>query len=121
MESERYRPIQPPDLAENIRRWRLSRGKTQSHLEQQAGLAHNAISRIETGAVSPKHETVQRIADALEISVEELHFRSPSMYVAEEPATYQVASLTDRLEQLPEHKRDAVLAAFHTLLEQIES
>ncbi|PJB51098.1 hypothetical protein CO101_02910 [Candidatus Berkelbacteria bacterium CG_4_9_14_3_um_filter_39_23] len=52
------------------------RGKkniSQDKLSKLAGIAHNTIIKIETGLIkNPKIETVQNIADALGVSLDEL-------------------------------------------------
>src|SRR2546421_509248 len=69
----------PPEIAlgRRLKAWRDFRGLTQAEVERRGGLAHNALSRIETGSVSPKLATLERIAAALELSVEELHLKMP--------------------------------------------
>ncbi len=108
------------DLAEQIRRWRVARAFTQAELEGRAGLSHNAISRIENGVVTPRLDTVEKIAHALEISVEELQFRAPKG-VEEPKADYGDAGpLLERLERLSAGKRRAVIDALVNLLDQME-
>lgn len=108
------------DLPEQVRQWRTYRGLTQTELEQRAGLSHNAISRIETGAVSPRLETVERIAAALELDVAELQFRGPVARSSDDHSE-ALPRLMERLGKLPEPRRRAVLQAFHMLLDQVES
>ena len=72
-----------PILGDQIRQWRLARKVTQSELEQKAGLSHNAVSRIECGNVSPRIDTIEHIAQALEVSVEQLQFQSPVTKIVE--------------------------------------
>lgn len=50
---------------------------TQGRLEQLANLGHNSISRIEKSEVSPRLETVEKIANAMGITLEELQFGKP--------------------------------------------
>lgn len=108
------------DLPDQVRQWRTYRGLTQTELEQRARLSHNAISRIETGAVSPRLETVERIAGALELDVEELQFRAPAAHPTDDHSE-ALTVLMERLGELPESRRRAVLQAFHLLLDQLES
>jgi len=63
----------PParSLAERVRRERESRGLSRQQLEQLAGLSTGYISRLESGERGKKsitNRTVQRIAQALEVS-----------------------------------------------------
>jgi len=60
-------------LAKNIRRLRGEKNISQDKLSKLAGIAHNTIIKIETGLIkNPKIETVQNIADAFGISLDEL-------------------------------------------------
>ena len=86
-------------LAKQVLAWRKSLGLTQGEWEGRAGLAHNAISRIEQGDVSPKLETVEKLAEALSIPVEQLQFRDPVPRI-EEPADTP-ESVEARIAQLP--------------------
>lgn len=108
-----------PDLAEQVRLWRRHIGLTQAELQSRAGLAHNNISRIETGEVSPRLDTLESIATVLQISIEELQFRRPPELI-EVKAEEDVASLASRLQSLPTTKRQELLRAFHALLTAVE-
>ena len=60
-------------LAKNIRRLRGKKNISQDKLSKLAGIALNTIIKIETGLIkNPKIETVQNIADAFGISLDEL-------------------------------------------------
>ena len=60
-------------LAKNIRKLREKRNISQDKLSKLTGMAHNTIIKIETGLIkNPKIETVQNIADAFGISLDEL-------------------------------------------------
>ena len=67
------------DLGIQISRWRRSQRKTQAELEKLAGLSHNTVSRIETGIVSPRLSTCEKIAQVLGISFEQLQFEKPDL------------------------------------------
>lgn len=61
-----------PDLAELLKRLREERAITQEQLAFDAGITVSALSRIERGLNSPGWTTVQRLANALDISMSEL-------------------------------------------------
>jgi transcriptional regulator with XRE-family HTH domain len=109
------------ELAEQIRLWRVQCELTQSQLESRAGLAHNAISRIENGVVTPRLETLERIAKALEIGIEELQFRVPMRVADAGVEEADTSVLVDRLRQLPKKRRRVVVAALVNLLDQLGS
>ncbi|MDA3840628.1 MAG: helix-turn-helix transcriptional regulator [Patescibacteria group bacterium] len=60
-------------LARNIKKIRKDKGLSQDKLSKLAGVTLYTITKIEIGATrNPRIETVKRIADALEISIDEL-------------------------------------------------
>ncbi len=86
--------------------------------EPTAGPVHNALSRIETGQVSPRLSNIEKIAGALGLSTEELQFRKPPVAQSGAEAP-DVEALAARLASLDETRRQAVLTAFNILLDQI--
>lgn len=60
-------------LAENIKRIRKKKGLTQEKLARLADISHNTLVKIEMGmAKEPTITTVRKIADALNVSIDEL-------------------------------------------------
>ena len=92
-------------------------GMRQGDLETKASLSHNTVSRIETGSVQPRLETLERIADAMSISVEELQFRQPRSVVKEgSPVPQALDELIARLEEPPEIRRQKWIQSFSHLI-----
>lgn len=60
------------NISKNLRRLRKNAGLTQFELATKADLVINTISRIETDALMPRVETLEKIADALGVKVEAL-------------------------------------------------
>nr|WP_295930638.1 helix-turn-helix domain-containing protein [uncultured Dyadobacter sp.] len=58
--------------AEKIRTLRKAKGLSQETLAENAGINLRTLQRIESGNVIPRGETLRLIAQALEVSVEEL-------------------------------------------------
>lgn len=56
-------------VGENIRKARLEKGMTQKQVADACGMADSAIRKYESGQVTPKYNTLQRIAHALGYSV----------------------------------------------------
>ena len=63
-------------FSENLRRIRFERHMTQEEFAQLLGTTKQNISRYESGAVSPKISTAQKIADKLGVSLSELNGRT---------------------------------------------
>lgn len=60
-------------IAKNIKKYRDKMGISQDKLSKLAGIALHTIIKIESGATpDPRIETVKKIADALDISVNDL-------------------------------------------------
>lgn len=59
-------------IGEKIKEARLSAKMTQKELAEKCGMADSAIRKYESGKVTPKIETLSKIAQALDISVVEL-------------------------------------------------
>lgn len=102
-------------LGQNLRAIREQRGFTQYALAKASGLAASYIYRIEEGrAKRPSHETLQKLAAALEVAVEDLV----------DPREWSTSPLADEAEMgylrrlFPEVKRLAVkdpIALIHDL------
>jgi transcriptional regulator with XRE-family HTH domain len=115
-ETEQYGKPIPRNAGTQLRVWRTHVGLKQGDLEQKAGLSHNSVSRIETGVVSPRLDTLERLAEALGISVEQLQFKSPPMVIRESSST-DMDALMRRVMDLPETKRTRLLEALNTLVD----
>ena len=60
-------------VAKNIRKYRKKKSLSQDKLSKLANVSHTTIIKIESGWIqSPTIDTVQKIAKALDIGVEDL-------------------------------------------------
>ena len=60
-------------IAKNIRKYRKQKGLSQDKLSRLADISHATMIKIESGGIqSPTIGTVQKIAKALDISLDEL-------------------------------------------------
>ncbi len=60
-------------IAENMRKYRNKLGISQDVLSKRANLAFHTIAKIEAGSTpDPRIETVKKIADALEVTLNDL-------------------------------------------------
>lgn len=60
------------DFGKRLQSLRLEAKMTQEQLADQVGVTIESISNIERGIFGPKFDNLERIADALNISVKEL-------------------------------------------------
>jgi transcriptional regulator with XRE-family HTH domain len=109
-------------LSERLRLWRLHLGLAQAEVERRAGLAHNALSRIETGSVVPRLETLERIAAALDLSIEQLQFRlppEPALLGESTASNRDVQQLNDLIARLPTARREKLVALLTSMVEEV--
>lgn len=59
-------------VGERIKKIRQEKGLTQKELGKKCGLADSAIRRYELGGANPKIETIERIANALDVDISDL-------------------------------------------------
>lgn len=59
-------------LGQMIKKARKNSGMTQEQLAEKVGMHYTSISRIETGYANPPVQTINKIAKALKIKVNEL-------------------------------------------------
>lgn len=60
-------------IAKNIRKYRKQKGLSQDKLSRLADISHATMIKIESGGIqSPTIDTVQKIAKALGVSVDDL-------------------------------------------------
>ena len=70
-------------LASMIRGLRQERGVSQQELANRVGTSQAAIARLELGGAAPRLDTLERIAEALDMNLE-LRFEPRSEHVAKE-------------------------------------
>ena len=57
-------------LAENLKRLRKKKGWSQKQLAEHIGSHLPHLNRIETGKYNPSHDVVQRLARALDLTID---------------------------------------------------
>lgn len=89
----------------NIRYLRLKNGLTQKQLGEKCGMADSAIRRYELEKANPKIETLQKIANALNVSIADLDSRSDlaETHLQRELKTLSEKEL-DELNQIPDNE-----------------
>ncbi len=81
------------NIGDRIRTARISKGLTQSELGALSGMADSAIRRYESNRVNPTAKSLQRIADALNVSVDYL----VGIHHLKGIINYKSASIRDRI------------------------
>lgn len=58
-------------LAKNIKKYRIKQGLTQEALARKADISYNTIIKLESeGITNPRMETLKKLAEALNISLD---------------------------------------------------
>ncbi len=106
------------DVAGNIRKIRIARHLSQDQLAELACLNRVTIAKYEAGKVEPGAQALSRIANALDVSVDQLlwtqypneHVEDPYT-VRERPApkTVEARILSAGIDRMPEAERERAL------------
>jgi transcriptional regulator with XRE-family HTH domain len=117
--ARKKKPGKTETLGDRIRKFRLARGLTQTELGKLVGGSQRVITYYEVRGVSPPPDLLVKIADALDVSLDELFGRKPP---ARRPAA-PVESLRRRrrlrrLEDLPRDEQAALLKMIDALADR---
>lgn len=82
-------------LRANLRKFRELRGMTQSQIGARSAVAAASVSHFETGQRTPTLETLVRLADALNVTVDTLLGRAPVESSAHVDPVFLQASRAD--------------------------
>ena len=88
-------------IGENIKQYRLQNGWTQQELGTKIGISKNAIGNYEKGFRSPKKDTMFDLANAFNISIDDLF---PPIQNSSSSNTSQIQSIYDELIPLRQNK-----------------
>lgn len=98
---------------EQIRKIRLKRGYNQEQLAELASLNRVTIAKYESGKVEPGAQALSRIADALEVTVDQLLGRETEENETENkqstPKTIEARIVSFGMDQLPQDERDRII------------
>ena len=97
------------DIGDRIREIRKSRNLNQDQLAELAILNRVTVAKYEAGKVEPGAKALSRIADALEVSADELLGRDPGTKKEAVPVDGLDARLVDMLVNLPPDQVQRVL------------
>jgi transcriptional regulator with XRE-family HTH domain len=102
------------NLSENIVKQRHALHLTQEKLAERAGMSVNFLSKLERGASrTVSAETLQHLASALEVSMEELLTGTEQVHTFKGP--YEI-KLNKLLANYPQDQREAICKGLITIL-----
>jgi len=104
------------DIGRRIRKKRLSHGWKQEELAEKAGLSSSYIGMIERGEKMPSLETFIAIANALEVSSDEL-----LAGVLKKGYEIRMSEYTEKIRELNRKNRKIVYSVIDVLIENIQS
>lgn len=102
-------------LGKNIKKYRLLCGMRQEDLAEQCGCSNSHIGHIENYRTIPSLEMVVKIANALEVTVDQLlskNYRTPEIVYLRE--------IAERIEKYPMPKRIQACEGFMDFLDSLE-
>ena len=112
----------PPELAmadfsERLKTLRKQRRLTQARLAQLLDISPRVYNRWERGEVTPHFDTVVRIADLLQVSLDELAGRQE---VASDPAVHnhRLHTLWRQIDRLPDEDQEALVIVLDSLVKR---
>ena len=89
-------------LAENLRNLRRKKGYTQSQLAELSGVSRRIVVHYENYVRKPVYENVQKMADALGVSIDELIGKTESRKAKkQDDASYKIMKKVRIIEKLP--------------------
>jgi transcriptional regulator with XRE-family HTH domain len=109
------KPGKNETLGDRIRRYRLAKGLTQAELAKIVGASQRMINYYEVHGVSPSPELLVKIADALDVSTDELFGRRPPARRAAAAPAGESLRRTRRLKRLEELSRDDQVAVLRMI------
>lgn len=95
-------------FSERLRHLRKQKGLTQAELGQLAGVHNVNLSRYERGLAHPRADVLQRLAEALEISVGHLVEGAPSEIPPARLVDPELRQQLEEIERLPDEDKHVV-------------
>lgn len=110
------------EVGERIREARKRAGYNQEQLAELARLNRVTIAKYESGKIEPGAQALMRIADVLEVTVDELLGRDSQdesqNIVDNSPKTTEARILSAGVDQMPEEDRKRILKMVELMFEQ---
>lgn len=99
------------NVGETIKELRKKKGLNQDQLAEMASLNRVTVAKYESGKIEPGAQALARIADALEVSVDEIMGREKPDEEApqEAPRTLEARIVSFGMDQLPKEERQKIL------------
>jgi len=96
------------DFAENLKRCRTGKGISQEELAKKIAIHPVQLSRYERGQSAPSIEVVQKIADALEVSLDELVYGNQDNKADQLISDRELLGMFKKVQLLNERQKETV-------------
>lgn len=96
------------DFAENLKKCRAKRGISQDELAKKISIHPVQFSRYERGQSAPSIEVVQKIADALEVSIDQLVYGDQDNKAEQSISDRELLSMFQKIQLLNERQKETV-------------
>ena len=103
------------EIGDRIRIARMRMNLNQEELAELARLNRVTIAKYEAGKVEPGAQALSRIADALEITVDELLGRPVAPEKNDAPRTIEARIVSFGMDNLPKEEREKILSILQTM------
>ena len=101
---------------ERLSRLRKERGWTQVELAERVGLSQTLISDYERGRLRLNADIVVRLANALEVTADELLQPNGRQHSLRRKPSLRVLRRLEKIEKLPAHQQNTLLKTIDTFL-----
>lgn len=118
LEPDAYQGIDMDGFAEKLRDARSSRGLTQSRLAELLQVSPRVYNRWETGAALPRLDTLVKIADILEVSLDELAGRAEPDDEVLKIRNPELHSLYRQIDRLSDEDQRALITVLDSLVKR---
>jgi transcriptional regulator with XRE-family HTH domain len=106
------------NIGEKIREYRRRKDFTQAELAEQVGINKQNISRYESGKSEPRKSTLQKLADALEVSTDELLGLREASADNQVPQDPRLLNLLNEVDQLPAKDKEALIRLMNIVVRE---
>jgi transcriptional regulator with XRE-family HTH domain len=107
------------DLTTNLKKLRRKKGYTQAQLAEMCGLTRRIIVHYENYVKDPVFENVKKIAEALDVSIDELSGKAESgKHKKQDDVSYKIMKRVRVIEKLPKRDQDMVFSLINSLVKK---
>lgn len=106
-----------PNFAQRLKELRTGRSLTQTRLAELLGISPRVYSRWETGDVTPHFDTIVRLADILDVTLDELAGRTETNNEAR-IKNPELNRLYRKVDLLPDEDQKALLVVLDSLVKR---